>query len=472
MQHMQHVQKIQQMQQMQQMHQRHGAGSLSPPPVTWFGAPGKHCARTQALLDSNSQMIMRLAEALAIDDERAEGADPTPEQVNATKAVVSRVRKNVDTLVSAVAEAVRTRPDCRAPLGGGLAMSDDERILIMLGYAAKMSDGDMRLRTTLLQTTERLCLAAAITTRRREIYDVLSCLLQRDMEAPAVHAQVVALLADLISDLQRDTFEVRTYMKRAQDMSLRPRGVTESKIQAYRDGATPVASRYPQFFAGKHAGNVAHASANAFMTGRPLPDNGENGTVAAASQNGALTLRQAGASLTQQQRRQQQQDRQPQTAASQSSNRTASKQLPRFEPSSSREFLTHAHAFFDFLFFDFLNTHCDSRAAHTHPHSSHAHIHASMKPRVNSTTPPDSDDAAAVPTAGRRNQANGGAEGHGAAAASNSFLLTTEVLGAWCENVKRNSIYIALPLLLVLLVPRYRTVHTYRYHSLGCFTVL
>ena len=84
-------------------------------------------------------------------------------------------------------------------------MSDDERILIMLGYAAKMSDGDMRLRTTLLQTTERLCLAAAITTRRREIYDVLSCLLQRDMEAPAVHAQVVALLEEISASKCKET---------------------------------------------------------------------------------------------------------------------------------------------------------------------------------------------------------------------------------------------------------------------------
>ena len=340
MQHMQHMQ-MQHMQQMQQMHLRHSAGALSPLPMAWFATPGKHCARTQALLDSNSQMIMRLAEALAIDDERVEGAEPTPEQVDATKAVVLRVRKNVDMLVSAAAEAVRTRTDCKASAGATRAVSDDERILIMLGYATKMPGGDMRLRTALLQSTERLCMGPTITKRRRELFDVLSCLLQRDMEAPAVHKQVIALLADLISDLQRDTFEVRTYMKRAQDLALRPRDVTESKIQAHRDGADPVASRYPQFFAGKHAGNFVHASTNAFMTGRPLPGSGEN-SAAGAAQNGAVALRLAGASSAQQQ---QQQMQQQQTGANSSSHGTVLKQLPRFEPSSSRECNTYTAVF-------------------------------------------------------------------------------------------------------------------------------
>ena len=212
--------------------------SSSPPPLhsspEWFIQPGSHCARTQTLLDANSRMIMRLTQALAADGgpRPAGGEDPTPEEIEATRAVVSQVRENIDKLVSAVGSAMLTRRDCQRP--GEPEMSEDERIIVTLGYATQARGKDMRLRVALLQASEDLCLASSISQRKRELYDVLMCLLQRDIETQAVHDTIVSILTDLISDLQRDTFSVQTYMKHASKLPIRPHGLTAEQVKAAR----------------------------------------------------------------------------------------------------------------------------------------------------------------------------------------------------------------------------------------------
>ena len=145
---------------------------------SWFFRPGNHCIKTQAILDSNSQMILRLAAALAAHASEAskEEPDPTPEYAEATRAVVSRFRAHVETLVMAAGEAMTMRSDCAQT--GLTELSELEQIIVALKYALRTSGNDMRLRAVLLSITEKICLSKSITRRKRELYDVLMCLLQ------------------------------------------------------------------------------------------------------------------------------------------------------------------------------------------------------------------------------------------------------------------------------------------------------
>ena len=174
---------------------------------------------------------MRLTQALAADGgDREEGKNPTPEEAEATRAVVSQVRDNIDRLVSAVGHAMLNRRDCQLP--GEPEMSEDERIIVTLGYATQARGNDMRLRVALLQATENLCLASSISQRKRELYDVLMCLLQRDIEQASVHDTIVRILTDLISDLQRDKFSVHKFMELASSLPMRPRGLAETTLSS------------------------------------------------------------------------------------------------------------------------------------------------------------------------------------------------------------------------------------------------
>ena len=125
-----------------------------------------------------------------------------------------------------------TRRDCQSP--GEPDMSEDERIIVTLGYATQARGEDMRLRVALLQACENLCLASSITQRKRELYDVLMCLLQRNIEASHVHDTIIGILTDLISDLQRDTFSVQRYMQLASSLPMRPRGSAEQRVSGTR----------------------------------------------------------------------------------------------------------------------------------------------------------------------------------------------------------------------------------------------
>ena len=260
-----------------------------PVPKKWFSNPGSHCRKTQLLLDANSRLILRLTQALSADGgsqgeqsssstnatsvaataatattttttsqmeiktnataaigggvgEAATTATatatkkprkPTPEEIAATRAVVSQVRTNIDTLVNSVGDAMLNRRDCQRP--GEPDMSEDERIIVTLGYATQSrGSGHMKLRVALLQACETLCLASSISQRKRELYDVLMCLLQKNIESISVHDTIVEILTDLISDLQRDTFRVQRYMQLASSLPVRPRGAAHLNVDRTR----------------------------------------------------------------------------------------------------------------------------------------------------------------------------------------------------------------------------------------------
>jgi hypothetical protein len=144
----------------------------------WFFRPGRHCIKTQAILDLNSQMILRLAAALAADKSETpqDGSNPMPEHIEATRAVVSRFRANVEALVTAAGRAMTTRPVCQQT--GLVELSELEQIIVTLKYALRTPGSDMRLRVVLLSITEKICLSKSISRRKRELYDVLTCILQ------------------------------------------------------------------------------------------------------------------------------------------------------------------------------------------------------------------------------------------------------------------------------------------------------
>ena len=145
---------------------------------TWFFKPGAHCIKTQSILDLNSQMILRLATALAADRKRTTRGEshPMPEHIEATKAVVSRFATNIKTLVDAAGQAMTTRLECQQT--GQVELTEMEHIVVALNYGLQTTGNDMRLRVVLLSCAEKLCLSKSISKQRRELYDVLICFLQ------------------------------------------------------------------------------------------------------------------------------------------------------------------------------------------------------------------------------------------------------------------------------------------------------
>ena len=99
-----------------------------------------------------------------------------PEHIEATRAVVSRFRANVEALVTAAGRAMTTRPVCQQT--GLVELSELEQIIVTLKYALRTPGSDMRLRVVLLSITEKICLSKSISRRKRELYDVLTCILQ------------------------------------------------------------------------------------------------------------------------------------------------------------------------------------------------------------------------------------------------------------------------------------------------------